>query len=65
MPFDPGGVTPKELQVIKMAGLFVKDVYDDITIVQQYPSGLPVTFYGKPADTFLFSLFYNFIGDCL
>lgn len=65
MPFDLGGVTPEELQVIKMAGFSVKYVHDDVTVVKECPSSLLIAFYGKSGYVLPLGLFFYLISDCL
>lgn len=45
MTLYPGGIAPEEFQVIKMAGLFVEEVHNDVAIVKEYPSSLAVALY--------------------
>ena len=48
MTLYPGGIAPEEFQVIKMAGLFVEEVNNDVAIVKEYPSSLVVALYCQP-----------------
>lgn len=48
-----------------MAGLFAKDVHDDVAIVKEYPSGLVVAFCGYSGEAPFFGLFFYLIGNGL
>jgi hypothetical protein len=56
---------PESLEAIKHAFLFVEDVRDDVTEVEQNPSAEVSTLAAKRLVTVRQHLILDFVGDCL
>ena len=63
---DLFGVAPEALEVVKISGVFVEDVYDEVAVIEQDPFGRIVALGANDAGVqLLLQLLGDLVGDRL